>query len=91
MAQISTVHVPTMVINEDKQSPICIANGHASKRSKHIDIKYHYVQDKSAQGDVVLEYCKTQEMLADVLTKALPIDQFVELRSLMGMRTSVKI
>ena len=48
-----------------------------------------YVQDKIAQGDVVLEYCKTQEMLADVLTKALPKDQFVKLKSLMGMRMSV--
>ena len=92
MAQISAVNVPTMVIYEDNQSTICIANGQGSKRSKHIDIKYHYVQDKIAQGDVVLEYCKstkTQEMLADVLTKALPKDQFVKLRSLMGMRMSV--
>ena len=89
MAQISTVNVPTMVIYEDNQSTICIANGQGSKRSKHIDIKYHYVQDKIAQGDGVLEYCKTQEMLADVLTKALPKDQFVKLRSLMGMRMFV--
>ena len=73
---------------EDNQSTICIANGQASKRSKRIDIKYYYVQNKIAQGDFVLEYCKTQEMLADLLKKALPKDQFVKLRSLMGMRIS---
>ena len=69
MAQISTVNVPTMVIYEDNKSTICIANGQGSKRSKHIDIKYHNVHDKIAHGDVVLEYCKTQKMLAGVLTK----------------------
>ena len=89
MAQINTVNVLTMVIYEDNQSTICIVNGQGSKKSKHIDIKYYYVQDKIAQGDVVLEYCKTQEILADVLTKALPKDLFVKRKSLMGMRLSV--
>ena len=59
ISQISkvTVKKPTMVIYEDNQSTICIAKGQGSKRSKHSDMKYHYVQDKNAQGDFVLQYC----------------------------------
>ena len=37
-----------------------------------------------------MEYCKTREMFANVLTKALPKDQFVKLTSLMRMRISVE-
>ena len=38
-------------------------------RSKHVDIKFHYVRDQIKKGLMKLEYCPTGEMIADTLTK----------------------
>ena len=42
------------------------------KRTKHIDVRYHYTRELVAAGQIALVYVPTQEQLADVLTKALP-------------------
>jgi hypothetical protein len=61
-------------IKEDNQACIFIAEnvGGDTKRSKHIDIRYHYVREKIMDGTIVFDYCPTDEMLADILTKPLP-------------------
>ena len=41
-------------------------------RTKHIDIRYHYIRELVADKTLVLEYCPTTEMAADLMTKALP-------------------
>ena len=45
MFQIGASDQGYTIIYEDNQSAICLANGQGSKRSKHIDIKYHFIQD----------------------------------------------
>ena len=40
-------------------------------KSKHIEIKYHYIRDKMQRGGVKLQYVATKEQIADVLTKPL--------------------
>ena len=40
-------------------------------RTKHIDIKYHFVRDSRAKNLFTLEYCPTTQMAADILTKPL--------------------
>jgi hypothetical protein len=40
--------------------------------SKHNDLQYHHVRDQVIMGVVVIEYCLTEKMLADVFTKSLP-------------------
>jgi hypothetical protein len=42
------------------------------KRTKHIDIAYHFVRECVANGTISVEYIPTDDMTADVLTKALP-------------------
>jgi hypothetical protein len=62
------------VIFQDNQSAILLEkNGRASssKRTRHINIRYFFVADRIAQGEVSVEYCPTKEMLADVFTKPL--------------------
>ena len=46
-------------------------NSTLHRRTKHIDICYHFICDLVAKEEILLEYCSTQEQLADVLTKAL--------------------
>ena len=41
-------------------------------RSKHIDVKHHFVREMLTEGTIKLEYVPTTEMVADILTKALP-------------------
>ncbi|KAF1318429.1 Integrase catalytic core protein, partial [Globisporangium splendens] len=54
-----------LTVFEDNQGVIVLAkNPEFHKRTKHIDIRYHFVREKVEDGQVVLEYCPTQEMLA---------------------------
>ena len=74
-------------IYEDNQGSIALAkNPEFHKRTKHIDIRYHFVREKVEDGQVVLEYCPTQDMLADLMTKAIPAVQFDILRTKLGVR-----
>eukprot|EP00731_Ephydatia_muelleri_P012155 Em0006g1049a len=78
--------MPT-IISEDNQGTIAIARNpvyHA--RTKHIDIKYHYVREALMDGVIDLVYCPTQQMTADILTKPLSRDQFETLRHEMGLK-----
>jgi hypothetical protein len=55
---------------EDNESCIALAsNDMTTSKSKHIDIKYHYIRDLIKQGSIQLFWCPTNDMLADILTK----------------------
>ena len=67
---------PTLIF-EDNQSAICMAkNQKYHGRSKHIDIKFHFVREQVAAGSVDLKYCRSEDMIADILTKGLCGPQF---------------
>ena len=53
---------------------------------KHVAIKYHFIRDQVDNGTVVLKYCKTEDMLADIMTKGLPRVQFEKLRQMIGVK-----
>jgi hypothetical protein len=49
-------------------------------KSKHIEIKYHYIKDTLHMGTVRLQYVATDEQVVDVLTKSLSRTKFEYLR-----------
>ena len=60
--------VDDSIIYQDNKSTILLAeNGKASsgKRTRHINIRYFFVKDRVASGEVKIEYCPTQNMVAD--------------------------
>ena len=57
-------------VYEENQGTIALARNPVSRqRCKHIDIKYHFIRETVNNGRVTLEYCPTEQMIADVLTK----------------------
>ena len=75
-------------IYEDNQGSIALAkNPEFHKLTKHIDTCYHFVREKVDVGQVLLEYCPTEEMLTDLMTKPVPDAQFDYLRSKLGIKT----
>ena len=77
------------VINEDNQGSIALAkNPISSTRSKHIDIKFHFVREKIKSKEFYIQYCSTEFNIADLLTKPLSKERFVKLRDVMLGRNS---
>lgn len=66
-------HGPTPLM-EDNQACIAFSTGAGDhNRTKHIEVRYHFVRDKVAKGEVKLIHVSTEHQLADLLTK--PLDK----------------
>ncbi|KAG8498692.1 hypothetical protein CXB51_005072 [Gossypium anomalum] len=77
--QISTVFC-------DSQSAIFLTKDQMfHERTKHIDIRYHFVRDIIARGDIVLRKISTHENPTDMMTKSLPITKFEHCLDLVGV------
>ena len=50
-------------------------------QSKHIDVRFYFLRDLVNDDVVKLRYCKSQEQIADLMTKPLKLEQFEKLRS----------
>ena len=54
-------------------------------KSKHIEIKYHYIRDMVQRGAVKLQYVAMDEQIANVLTKPLARVKFEYFRKNLGV------
>ena len=80
------------VIFEDNQSSISMAkNPQFHGQSKHIAIKYHFIREQVCNNNVELKYCRTNNMIADMLTKGLHGEQFAKLRHMAGVKQYLNI
>ena len=81
------IGVNKMRIWDDNQGAISlIRNDITSERSKHIDVMHHFVREKERLGLVEFEYCPTDSMVADILTKSLAEGKFTQFKLRMGVR-----
>ncbi|KAJ4751816.1 polyprotein [Rhynchospora pubera] len=70
----------------DNQSTIAIAkNPVHHNRTKHIDIRMHFIRELIEKGEIKLEYIGTEYQVADILTKALALKKFEYCRSMIGV------
>ena len=61
-------------------------SGTCSSRTKHIEIRYFFIQERIEKGDIGLEYCHTGKMVSDFMTKPLQGGILFEFRDrIMGM------
>lgn len=55
------------------------------ERSKHIDLRYHYIRECVEQGRVDVTHVRTGDQVADALTKSLGRSRYTELRHKLGV------
>jgi hypothetical protein len=73
-----------LIMHEDNTSSIQMSKNQANgERTRHILMRYQYVRDMVEQGIIKPQFCGTNDMEADMLTKALPAPQFIRLRDLL--------
>nr|GEU61303.1 hypothetical protein [Tanacetum cinerariifolium] len=71
----------------DSKAAITIScNPVQHSRTKHIDVRYHFIKEQVKKGIVELFFVGTEYQLADLFTKALPVKRFKYLVRRLGMR-----
>jgi hypothetical protein len=73
ISQLFDIALEPTTLFSDNQSAIALTKDHQyHPRTKHIDIRFHFIRWIIENGSLRLIYCPTEDMLADTLTKALP-------------------
>ncbi|KAI3630368.1 hypothetical protein MIR68_011803 [Amoeboaphelidium protococcarum] len=84
LKQVKSHPKDALFVMEDNQACIALSkNPEKFQRTKHIEVKYHFVRELVADGVVKLQYCLTET--ADALTKALSRDAQAKHRAGMGL------
>ena len=74
------------LLKGDNKSAIQLAKNQTYHgRTKHIEVHHHLVREKVERGVLVVEYCPTEEQVADVLTKGLSKEKHEQFTSAMGL------
>jgi transposase InsO family protein len=86
--EIGVARHPTTVIHSDSQGSIALSkNPEHHARSKHIDIRHHFIREQVVANHISLQYLPTEDMLADVMTKPLSRDQHIKLVNRLGVHS----
>ena len=64
----------------DNIGAIFIAENAVTKRTKHIDTRYHVIREYVSDGIVELKFVRSIDNVADIFTKILSAEQFLYLR-----------
>ena len=80
------------LLTTDNQCAAGIANNSVKlKRSRAMDMRYHWLRDRVKQGDFTVQWRSGKKSLADFFTKVLPTKEFQEMRKTFivpGLRTT---
>jgi hypothetical protein len=63
---------PTTLYVDNQCSIRLVRNPEFHKRTKHIDVKYHYIRERVENREIEVTFVPTEAQLADIFTKALP-------------------
>ena len=76
----TTIHCDNMSAIAMTRNPVF------HSRTKHIEIRHHFIRELVEKQEIELQFCKTGEQLADIFTKALPTDKFLHFRRQLGVQ-----
>lgn len=92
LKKIGGTQTDSIKIRCDNSSTIKLAkNPVFHGRTKHIGVRFHFLRNLTRDGSIDIEYCGTNEQVADIMTKPLKLDQFEKLREALGVRSSLGI
>jgi hypothetical protein len=87
MSEITTREPKKVTLFVDNNSAIALMkNPVFHGRSKHIDIKYHFIRECVERGKIAVKRVCTEGQKADALTKPLPVGKLAVMRHLLGVR-----
>lgn len=82
---------PTPLFGDNQSAIRLVKNPECHKRTKHIDIQYHFIREKFESREIDISYISTDHQLADIMTKALPRDRFERFRNTLPMASHTDI
>jgi hypothetical protein len=86
LSELKSEQRTAFVLKMDSQSAIALGkNPVFHDRSKHIDVRFHFIRECVGNGKLEIEHVRTEEQIADILTKPLGRVQFLEMRSKLGV------
>lgn len=72
LQDLGFIEFSCITLFEDNQSTIHLANNRENgKRTKHIDIKHHFIRDHIEKGNICVKYVPSNQQIADMFTKGL--------------------
>jgi hypothetical protein len=79
------------ILFQDNRSAILLEKNEkmsSSKRTKHINVRYYFVTDRITKGELKVQWCPTNDMIADYMTKPLQGKLFRRFRDIiMGLKS----
>ena len=82
----SNITSPTTLFSDNQAAIALTRDNQYHPRTKHIDVRYHWIRWVVEKGSIRLIYCPTDDMVADVLTKALPSAKVKHFAASLGLR-----
>nr|GEW34838.1 retrovirus-related Pol polyprotein from transposon TNT 1-94 [Tanacetum cinerariifolium] len=76
---------PTSIKRDNKSAVMLARNPILHNRTKHIEIKHHFIREIIVKEEICLEECRSDEQIADVLTKSLPRVKHEEFSAKLGV------
>jgi hypothetical protein len=76
---------PTKLLCDNQGAIRLVSNAEFHQRTKHIDVKFHYIREQYQNQIIAVDYVGTKDQLADVLTKALGGPVFQDMRKKIGV------
>ncbi|CAL1678230.1 unnamed protein product [Lasius platythorax] len=68
---------PTEIYCDNQATIQWIKNAKSSNKTRHVNLKFHFVRDEVENGNIVMTYVNTKDMIADCLTKSTPKEKFM--------------
>ena len=77
LKDLSQNHQELTTIFCDNNLAIALSKNHVfHKRTKHIDIRFHFIRELVNNKEICLEFCRSEDQLANIFTKPLAKDTF---------------
>ncbi len=80
-----TINKPIVIFSDNQGAILLTRNSVFHKRTKHIDVRYHFIRDLQEEGTIKIQFLPTEKQPADMLTKSLNHPSFSRCLSYINM------